>query len=947
MFDEGVDIWGMGCVLFELVSGEKAFREDWYVKDYTRQNEKLRVPLQPFVEAGIRGPLTNLVHEMLELVPDRRPRAHDLRSIFDDVIESGSFGPRSEDEAAGLYSRICQPSVNPTRAGPSRSIVFSVSYERNPYFSGRDDFLDRLFHELNDEQPRRHNHRIALYGLGGVGKTQTALEYAYRHQEDYAYVFWVSGVNRAELFSGFHGIAKIVRCALSFTRLEDIAKKVLHWLQVNENWLLIIDSLDDAKVISGYLPQSNGSGHVIITTRNTNTDDIPATGLEVSEMDHDTSVSFLLERIHVAAPSLEILIEAGKIVEGLGRLPLAVEQAAGYIKTPDNISTFLPIFDRFRQQFLRRRLPANHVYSHTVATTWNLSFERLAESYSVAASLLAYLAFMNPDEVLVDYLKDGATGFPQALQSSISDPFEWNQALSALEEFSLIRVFGKERSKLRIHRLVQAVIQDGLEKSKRCAVESAVIQIGLASFPMLHEDLKERDKCRRFRSQVTVCLEQTKGAEHKALWTDLAERMAHYLFLEGMYADASQWWGTISSIRKEVSGEEHPDTLRSDYELARSWKRQGQIKDTTLALAHKTLVIRRRVLGAEHPDTLKSMDSVAESYGMLGQYQEAADLVTETLELRKRVLRAEHPDILQSMNSLAVSYDNLGRFQRAADLKAETLTLRKRVLGAEHPDTLESMNDLAVSYDNLGQFKRAAALKAETLKLKKRVLGAEHPDTLQSMNNLAVSYDRLGQFKEAADLDAETLKLKKRVLGAEHPDTLRSMSNLAVAYDKLGQFERAADLKAETLKLRERVLEPKHPDILRSMHHLAVSYDKLGQFERAADLKTEALRLRKEVLGAKHPDTLQSMNSLAVSYDNLGQFERAADLKAETVELKKRVLGAEHPDTLESMNDLALTYDHLGQFEKAADLRAETLKLRKRALEAERPDTPRAIGRVM
>ena len=835
----------MGCILFELVSGEKPFGDDWYVKDYTRQSEKLPVLLQPFVEANIRSPLTNLVHEMLEPVPDHRPHAHELRSIFDDVTESGSFDPRSDGKAVGLYSRICQSSVNPIRAGQSRSIVFSVSYERNPYFSGRDEFLETLFRELKDEQPGRYNHRITLYGLGGVGKTQTALEYAYRHREDYAYVFWISGVDRGELFSGFHGIAKIVRCALSFTRLEDIAESVLHWLRVNENWLLIIDNLEDVAVISGYLPESNGSGHTIITT--SKTDNIPATELEVSEMDHDTAVSFLLKRIHVTAPSEEIRMEAEKIVEVLGRLPLAIEQAADYIKTSDNISEFLLIFERSRRQLLSRRLPSTHVYDRTVATAWNLSLERLAESSSVAASLLAHLAFMNPDEILVDYLRAGSIAFPQALQGLISDPFEWNEALHALEECSLIRIFAKNRSKLRIHRLVQAVIQDGLEESKRRDVESAVIQIGLASFPILNEDLKERDQCRRFRSQVTACLEQTKSTEQKALWAILAERMASYLFLEGMYAGASQWWSTISSIRKEVFGEEYSDTLRSNYELARSRNRQGQIKDA-FALANKTFAIQKRVLGSEHSDTLKSMDSVAELHGLLGQYRDAAVLATETLELRKRVLGPQNLDTLQSMNTLAVSYDNLGQFKPAADLKAETLKLRKSVLGAEHPDTLQSMNDLAVSYDNLGQFTEAADLKAETLRLMKRVLGAEHPDTLRSMNNLAVSYDKLGQFTAAADLDAETLKLKEKVLGAEHPDTLRSMNNLAVSYDKLGQFERAADLKAEALKLRKKRLGDMHPDTLRTMDSLTASYEKLEQFERAAELRAETLRLRTRLL---------------------------------------------------------------------------------------------------
>jgi serine/threonine protein kinase len=126
-FDESVDIWALGCVLFELVSRQRAFSDDWYVKSYSCQNEKLAVQLKAFVDAPSRIPLTNLIHEMLELQRDLRPRASDLRSLFDLVNEQGSFEPRS-DEASMLYSRICQ-TQGQTYSGPSRSIVFSVPYE--------------------------------------------------------------------------------------------------------------------------------------------------------------------------------------------------------------------------------------------------------------------------------------------------------------------------------------------------------------------------------------------------------------------------------------------------------------------------------------------------------------------------------------------------------------------------------------------------------------------------------------------------------------------------------------------------------------------------------------------------------------------------------------------------------------------------------------------------
>jgi tetratricopeptide (TPR) repeat protein len=730
-FDESVDIWALGCVLFELISGQRAFSDDWYVQVYARQNEKIAVQLEAFVDAPARIPLTNLVHEMLELRPDRRPRASHLRSLFDVVNEQGSFEPRS-DEAGTLYSRICQTQDN-THSGPSRSIVFSVPYERNPFFTGRDEFLETLSRELRDKHPRRYNYRIALYGLGGVGKTQSALEYAYRHREDYAYIFWISGVDRPELFSGFGRIAGLLRCGLSLTRPEDIAKRIQLWLEANENWLLIIDNLDDFEVISGYLPQSQGSGHTIITTRNTNTHGIPATGLEMRELDRDNAVLFLLGRIQVEDPSAEIRGEAYKIVDVLGGLPLAIEQAAGYIKAPENIWSYLRIFRKSRRQLFARQLTGN--YPRTVATTWQLSFERLENTCPNARSWLQYFAFMNPDEILVDYLRAGAPALPPVLQDLIEDPFEWGEVIDALEESSLIRVSARD-TKFSIHRLLQAVIQDEIEFSTRLEIEAVLLHVGLNSFPSLDYDRKGIEACRQFRSQVVACLEHTKSESRS--WTELVERLAAFLFLEGIYVEATNWWdGALAFHRKSV-GEEHADTLRCKSRLASSLAAQGRNQDALI-------------------------------------------LNKATLESQKRVLGLEHPDTLSTMNNLANSYDNLGQYKVAADLKAEILNLMKRILGPEHPDTLTSMSNLAISYDNLGQYKVAADLKAETLNLMKRILGLEHPDTLTSMNNLANSYDKLGQHKEARDLYAETLNLRTRVLGADHPMTLESRKSLEAA----------------------------------------------------------------------------------------------------------------------------------------------------------------------
>ena len=745
--------------------------------------------------------------------------------------------------------------------------------QRNQHFIGRAELLQKLRDKLCDERPNKFNHRVALFGMGGVGKTQVSIQYVVTYKAKYNSVFWITAVDQPSLILGFQEIA--TKTKLVDTEGMDgvsVAREVLRWLEKQNSWLLVMDNVDDISVVNNYLPDvAHGQGHILLTTRDPNATGIPAQGLEVEVFDSQTAANLLLLRADLEDNSTEeIKLEAIKIVKELGYLALAIEQVAAYIRESlKDVFKFLSVYSAHRKKLLKARPRENWAYEHVVATTWSLSFEAVKKDI-YAAQLLNLFAFLNPDEILVEFLEAGKDGLPDPLNMLVGDLFEMNKALGILEQFSLIRRSGSGRI-VSIHRLVQTVIQDNLQdEDKRMFMEIAVA-LFLCAFPDFEED--KRQICRRYQSQVVGPLLAVieLGTENvaEALFT-----VGSFLYKDGKYHEGKELEYQAVEICSVLFGPEDRRTLWGMNNLALTYLALGCMEEAA-ALIEKALGAGKRTLGEEHPDTLQSMGNLAEAYRALGWMKESATLNEKVLEARKRTLGEGHPDILLSMNNLALTYFARGQMIEAVSLLENVLETWKRTLGEEHPNTLQSMNNLAVAYCLLGQMKESAALHDEVIEVRKRTLGKEHPDTLQTMGNLAEMYRVLGLMKESVTLNEDVLDVRKRILGEEHPNTLLSMNNLAWTYSVLGQMKEAASLHEKALEAQKRILGKEHPNTLVSMNNLALVYRHLGQVKEAATLQEQVLETQKRTLGEEHPDTLRSKNHLAETYHVLSQMEEA------------------------------------------------------------------------
>ncbi|KAI1085927.1 hypothetical protein F5B19DRAFT_248199, partial [Rostrohypoxylon terebratum] len=768
---------------------------------------------------------------------------------------------------------------------------------------GRESVLQQLLERIPPSTKKDDCQRTVLEGLGGIGKTQIALEAAYRVRDKHpdCSVFWVPAVDATSFENAYRDIGRQLGVKGINDDKADVKKLIKAALsdERTSSWLLIIDNADDLKLLftdaalSDHLP-FNRKGSILFTTRNHKAavkfsqNNITA----VIEMGNDEAKALL--QIGLKENQICDTESITRLLEFLTNLPLAIKQASAYLaKTGMPASKYLQhcqssnktMAKLLSQDFEDRNRYKN--INNPVATTWLISFNHISRDCPLAALYLRFICYLAEKDIPASLLPPG------------EDELGADEAIGILKGYAFI-MERNEPDSFDIHRLVRLVMRNWLQTNGEWQEwATKVFQRLTDKYPFpKHEN---RAIWMRYLPHGQAVLQLRNECADKE--TGLLFNVAQSYTVLGKYNEAEQMYRQTLELKERVLSKENPSTLNSMNNLALVLNSQGKYQEAE-QMHRQTLELTERVLGREHPDTLGSMNNLATVLGNQGKYKEAEQMHRQTLELRERVLGREHPDTLASMNNLAEVFRNQGKYEEAEQMHRQTLELRERVLGRENPDTLGSMNNLATVLRNQGKYKEAEQMHRQTLELRERVLGREHPDTLASMNNLAEVFRNQGKYEEAEQMHRQTLELRERVLGRENPDTLGSMNNLATVLRNQGKYKEAEQMHRQTLELRERVLGREHPDTLASMNNLAGVLNSQGKYQEAEQMHRQTLELKERVLGRENPSTLGSMNNLAEVFRNQGKYEEAEQMHRQTLQLKERVLGKEHPSTLRSKANL-------------------------------------------
>jgi tetratricopeptide (TPR) repeat protein len=821
--------------------------------------------------------------------------------------------------------------------------LWNVPYQRNPFFTGREDILSRLEHALRAEQRVALAQPQGVTGLGGIGKTQTVVEYAYRHREEYDAVFWVRADSVTSLLSSMVELAQILELPERNEQdLEMIVRAVLRWLRLHSGWLLVYDNMDDLALAERFLPKAE-AGHLLFTTRAHALGEL-AQHLDIPQMEPEIGALLLLRRANLLALQAPWNMAhpddrhfALAISQELDGLPLALDQAGAYVKeTPCSLPDYLARYHTRRSDLLRTRGSVKQDYPFSVVTTWALSFEQISQANPAAPELLNFCAFLAPDAIPEELLTTGAAHLGAVLAPAVTNPLQFDQVCKEILRFSLL-LRGADEHSLTVHRLVQAVLRDSMStKTQQLwmrravpAVNAALPEVEFANWPTYERLVPHALTCITWIEQVPLITPEA---------THLLHQAGFYLSERGHLREAEPLLVRALAIREQEVGTNHSSTAMSLNSLANLYRAQGKYTQAE-PLYQRALAFYEQEVGASHPATASILNNLAALYQKQGKYAQAESLYQRALAIYEQELGASHPHTALILNNLAELYRSQGKYTQAEPLYIRALAISEQEVGASHPDTASSLNNLGLLYESQGKYTQAEPLYIRALAISEQELGASHPDTAANLNNLAELYQLQGRYTEAEPLYQRALAISEQELGASHHATASILNNLAALYQKQGKDAQSEPLLVRALAISERELGASHPSTALILNNLAGLYESQKKYEQAESLYQRALAISEQELGASHPSTALSLNNLAGLYESQKKYEQAEPLYRRALAIYEQELGANHPSTALSLNNLAYLYESQRKYAQSEPLYRRALAIYEQRLGAEHPQT--------
>jgi tetratricopeptide (TPR) repeat protein len=834
-------------------------------------------------------------------------------------------------------------------------------YPRNSYFTGREPELNSIQNFFQQKEPSEVC-IVTLSGMGGVGKSQIAIEYAYKFQEQYQGIYWLQADNSFLFLLSVEELAsKLIKDACDHEDPATIARMLKNYLERESRWLLIIDNADDLSILNGYLPEK-GDGCILITTRLAASEiDSVWHPILINAFSADESKLFLRNRTQEKYPSDPE--SANKLLDQLGRLPLALHQAGSYIS--ENNLTFNEYLNQYNTLAEGKKLrssPSKLSAEHTsVSTTYILALEQVAIKDPLAAELIRTCAFLNPEAIPEElFIKN-----PKIWTDLLTDQFY--QFCSNAAHYSLIQ-WNATNELLSIHPVVQQVIRDELTHEQQEQYIQKVILALNAIFPKEEEiNFGPRKILRNCDRLSPHCLQALEWIKEFSILDSEAASLIHktgcYLFIRCRYDEAEEFYQEALKIRRKLFAENKE--AQKELDVASSLNNLAELKEIR-ALYHEAeplfdeaLKIRQnRLSSSDHYLVGQSLHNLARLYFHLGRYVEAKQYYQEALEINESNLEAKKTilpkDFLKnflarSYNDIAKLYVALAQYDEAEKYYQKALSINKKILGENNLQYASNLDNLGDVYLAQGFADQAENYYSQAFNIRISYLKGD------DYNAIADSYTRLGRlylvledFDKSQTYYEKVLTIRKKVFGDKHPAVANSYNNLALLYQEQRNNEKCREYYENALKIYEdNPTYQQHPSLALLYYNFAIFYHQQKKYPQAEEYYNKALELYTKMFNDTHPLAANCYYNLALLYDDKEQIDEAANClgnlgnceyqqsrytEAELCYKKALELYEQLPEPpdlnlLSVLDNLALLYQEQEDYEKAEPLFRRALTL--------------------
>jgi Tetratricopeptide repeat/Effector-associated domain 2/NB-ARC domain len=840
-------------------------------------------------------------------------------------LESGAGTEEDDGDDPLNRSTRVMPTKATTASAPQ---VWGAVPPRNKHFTGREDILSHVQRTLGQHFQSALVPQ-ALHGLGGIGKSQLAMEFAYRFKEEYELIWWVQASDEGSIKRSLVSLAKRLNLPLS-DDVQDTVDTVLDVLRRGDpysRWLIIYDDSPEPGILTAYLP--SGAGHVLITSRS-RTWASESNAIEIDVFSPEESVGLIRNR-------WEDLTEenALALATDLGHLPLALEQAvAMHEQTGIPLDEYQRTLKENPSQILAEGNPAN--YPQSVASTLGLAYNSVREISPGAAYLLRLCAFLSSQPIALPLLTRGRAAQPDDPNIALDTELNVRRAVRDLGRFALVQL-DTGRDLLRVHNLVSALIRDATPQDDRPAVERHAHAVLAGANP------GDPDSPENWATHAQIAPHVEPAGLVYSLESAVRQVVLdqiRYHFAIGDFAQSRRIGKSAVDVWRAACGEDDEKTLIACRHLSNSLRLLGHYGEA-LDLTRDTLNRMNRTMGGDHEHSLVTAGSLAADLRLAGELHEALELDHQNLVRIRVVLGDKDPNSLRALSNLAVDHRLLGNFAEATKVDREAIALKVETYGEDHMSTLFSYANLVRDLYGLGENQAGLKLAKEKLPLHEAKLGTDHQHVLIAKRGYAIQLRKTGQYEEALQVARALHDTCRRKLGRTHEHTLSALVTVSNSSRVKGDLDAALRAGERALESYEEVF-PGHPFTLACQVNVAITLQALGRLEEADVLNNSALAKLTQKLGPSHPHTMCAVSTKANGLAAAERHQEARELSGEILRLSREKRGIDHPYTLACAANHALDLESTGDRVEATELRREIFALFREKLGPEHPETLRA-----